>query len=92
MTAQFCATVTMLFNTLAGAFAQHASRDGSLEDGDLDDTPADNITPAKLVLAARLPSSPEHKPKAFLHNAQWWADDIAAVIEQCHLDRPALVA
>jgi putative spermidine/putrescine transport system substrate-binding protein len=33
-------------------------------------------------LAARLPSSPEHKPKAFLHNAQWWADNRSKVSER----------
>ena len=33
-------------------------------------------------MAARLPSSPEHKPKAFLHNAQWWADNRSKVSER----------
>jgi putative spermidine/putrescine transport system substrate-binding protein len=33
-------------------------------------------------VAARLPSSPEHKPKAFLHNAQWWADNRSKVSER----------
>jgi len=34
------------------------------------------------AVAARLPSSPEHKPKAFLHNAQWWADNRSKVSER----------
>ena len=33
-------------------------------------------------VAARLPSSPEHKPKAFLHSAQWWADNRSKVSER----------
>ena len=33
-------------------------------------------------VAARLPSSPEHKPQAFLHNAQWWADNRSKVSER----------
>ena len=33
-------------------------------------------------VALRLPSSPEHKPKAFLHNAQWWADNRSKVSER----------
>lgn len=33
-------------------------------------------------VATRLPSSPEHKPKAFLHNAQWWADNRSKVSER----------
>ena len=33
-------------------------------------------------IANRLPSSPEHKPKAFLHNAQWWADNRSKVSER----------
>ncbi len=33
-------------------------------------------------VAARLPSSPEHKAKAFLHNAQWWADNRSKVSER----------
>ena len=36
----------------------------------------------KADVAARLPSSPEHKPKAFLHNAQWWADNRSKVSER----------
>ncbi len=36
----------------------------------------------KADVAARLPSSPEHKPKAFLHNAQWWADNRSTVSER----------
>ena len=33
-------------------------------------------------VAKRLPSSPEHKPRAFLHNAQWWADNRSKVSER----------
>ncbi|MGH7264497.1 MAG: ABC transporter substrate-binding protein [Candidatus Rokuibacteriota bacterium] len=33
-------------------------------------------------VAARLPSSPEHKPKAFLHDGKWWADNRAKVSER----------
>jgi putative spermidine/putrescine transport system substrate-binding protein len=33
-------------------------------------------------VAARLPSSPDHKPKAFLHSAQWWADNRSKVSER----------
>jgi putative spermidine/putrescine transport system substrate-binding protein len=33
-------------------------------------------------VAPRLPSSPEHKPKAFLHSAQWWADNRSKVSER----------
>jgi putative spermidine/putrescine transport system substrate-binding protein len=33
-------------------------------------------------VAARLPSSPEHKSKAFLHSAQWWADNRSKVSER----------
>ncbi len=33
-------------------------------------------------VAARLPSSPEHKPKAFLHSAQWWTDNRSKVSER----------
>jgi putative spermidine/putrescine transport system substrate-binding protein len=33
-------------------------------------------------VANRLPSSPENKPKAFLHNAQWWADNRSKVSER----------
>ncbi len=33
-------------------------------------------------LAARLPSSPEHKAKAFLQNGKWWADNRAKVSER----------
>lgn len=36
----------------------------------------------KADLAARLPSSPEHKQKAFLHSAQWWADNRSKVSER----------
>jgi putative spermidine/putrescine transport system substrate-binding protein len=36
----------------------------------------------KPEVAARLPSSPEHKPKAFLHNARWWADNRSKVSER----------
>jgi putative spermidine/putrescine transport system substrate-binding protein len=36
----------------------------------------------KPDVATRLPSSPEHKPKAFLHNAQWWADNRSKVSER----------
>jgi putative spermidine/putrescine transport system substrate-binding protein len=36
----------------------------------------------KPEISARLPSSPEHKPKAFLHNAQWWADNRSKVSER----------
>lgn len=36
----------------------------------------------KPDVAARLPSSPEHKAKAFLHNAQWWADNRSKVSER----------
>ena len=32
--------------------------------------------------AARLPSSPEHKAKAFLQNGKWWADNRAKVSER----------
>jgi len=33
-------------------------------------------------VAARLPSSPDHKPKSFLHSAQWWADNRSKVSER----------
>jgi len=33
-------------------------------------------------VAARLPSSPEHKTKAFLQNGKWWADNRAKVSER----------
>ena len=33
-------------------------------------------------VAARLPSSPEHKTRAFLQNGQWWADNRAKVSER----------
>jgi len=33
-------------------------------------------------VAARLPSSPEHKAKAFLQNGKWWADNRAKVSER----------
>jgi putative spermidine/putrescine transport system substrate-binding protein len=33
-------------------------------------------------VAARLPSSPEHKQKAFLHNGMWWADNRSKVSER----------
>ncbi len=33
-------------------------------------------------VAARLPSSPEHKAKAFLQNGKWWADNRAMVSER----------
>lgn len=33
-------------------------------------------------VAARLPSSPEHKAKAFVQNGQWWADNRAKVSER----------
>jgi putative spermidine/putrescine transport system substrate-binding protein len=33
-------------------------------------------------VAARLPSSPEHKAKAFLQNGKWWADNRATVSER----------
>ena len=33
-------------------------------------------------VAARLPSSPEHKAKAFLQNGKWWADNRAQVSER----------
>ncbi len=36
----------------------------------------------KADVAARLPSSPENKPKAFLHNARWWADNRSKVSER----------
>jgi putative spermidine/putrescine transport system substrate-binding protein len=36
----------------------------------------------KPELAMRLPSSPEHKSEAFLHNAQWWADNRSRVSER----------
>jgi putative spermidine/putrescine transport system substrate-binding protein len=36
----------------------------------------------KPDVAARLPSSPEHKPKAFLHSARWWADNRSKVSER----------
>jgi putative spermidine/putrescine transport system substrate-binding protein len=32
--------------------------------------------------AARLPSSPEYKPKAFLQDGQWWADNRPKVAER----------
>jgi len=34
------------------------------------------------AVAARLPSSPEHKAKAFLMNGQWWADNRSKVSER----------
>jgi putative spermidine/putrescine transport system substrate-binding protein len=36
----------------------------------------------KPDVAARLPSSPENKPKSFLHNARWWADNRSKVSER----------
>jgi len=36
----------------------------------------------KPDVAARLPSSPENKQKAFLHNGRWWADNRAKVSER----------
>ena len=33
-------------------------------------------------VAARLPSNPEHKAKAFLQNGKWWADNRAMVSER----------
>jgi putative spermidine/putrescine transport system substrate-binding protein len=33
-------------------------------------------------LAARLPSSPEYKAKAFLQNGKWWADNRAKIAER----------
>ena len=36
----------------------------------------------KADVAARLPSSPEHKQKAFLHNGRWWADNRVKVSER----------
>jgi putative spermidine/putrescine transport system substrate-binding protein len=36
----------------------------------------------KADVAARLPSSPENKAKAFLHNARWWADNRSKVSER----------
>lgn len=33
-------------------------------------------------VAARLPSSPEYKAKAFLHNGKWWADNRTKVSER----------
>jgi putative spermidine/putrescine transport system substrate-binding protein len=33
-------------------------------------------------VAVRLPSSPEHKAKAFVQNGQWWADNRAKVSER----------
>ena len=33
-------------------------------------------------VAARLPSSPEHKQKAFLHSGSWWADNRSKVSER----------
>jgi putative spermidine/putrescine transport system substrate-binding protein len=36
----------------------------------------------KAEVAARLPSSPEHKQKAFLHSGKWWADNRAKVSER----------
>jgi putative spermidine/putrescine transport system substrate-binding protein len=36
----------------------------------------------KADAATRLPSSPEHKAKAFLHNARWWADNRSTVSER----------
>jgi putative spermidine/putrescine transport system substrate-binding protein len=36
----------------------------------------------KPDLAARLPSAPEQKQKAFLHSAQWWADNRSKVSER----------
>jgi putative spermidine/putrescine transport system substrate-binding protein len=33
-------------------------------------------------LAARLPSSPEYKAKAFLQNGQWWADNRSKIAER----------
>ena len=33
-------------------------------------------------VAARLPSSPEHKTRAFLQNGKWWADNRAKVSER----------
>jgi putative spermidine/putrescine transport system substrate-binding protein len=34
------------------------------------------------AVAARLPSSPEYKAKAFLHNGRWWADNRAKIAER----------
>ncbi len=36
----------------------------------------------KPDVAARLPSSPEHKQKAFLHSGKWWADNRSKVSER----------
>jgi putative spermidine/putrescine transport system substrate-binding protein len=36
----------------------------------------------KAEVAARLPSSPEHKQKAFLHSGKWWADNRSKVSER----------
>jgi len=36
----------------------------------------------KADVAARLPSAPEQKQKAFLHSAQWWADNRSKVSER----------
>jgi putative spermidine/putrescine transport system substrate-binding protein len=36
----------------------------------------------KADVAARLPSSPEYKQKAFLHNGRWWADNRVKVSER----------
>ena len=36
----------------------------------------------KADVASRLPSSPEHKQKAFLHSGRWWADNRAKVAER----------
>ena len=38
-------------------------------------------------LAARLPSSPENRQKAFLQNGKWWADNRPAVSERWDDDR-----
>ena len=45
------------------------------------DYPPLNVGYIPAEVASRLPSSPEHKPKAFLHNAQWWADNRSKVSE-----------
>ena len=35
-----------------------------------------------LDLAARLPSSPENRQKAFVQSGKWWADNRAMVSER----------
>jgi putative spermidine/putrescine transport system substrate-binding protein len=36
----------------------------------------------KAEAAARLPSSPEHKQRAFLHSGKWWADNRSKISER----------